>query len=90
MVYNEIKFFYLAKLMREEKSFRSKKEYNKALTYCEKALRIYPFFVTGWNNKGNVLINLGKKKEAIVCYKKALEINPNYAPAKNNLKVMGH
>jgi tetratricopeptide (TPR) repeat protein len=88
LVYQELKFFYLAKLMREERELRGKKDYKMALTYCDKALRIYPYFVTGWNNKGNVLFNLGKKKEAINCYKKALEINPNYSPAKRNLRVM--
>jgi len=89
LVYNEIKFFYLAKLMRDEKKFRAKKEYKKALQYCNKALFVYPYFVTGWNNKGNVLYNMGKKSEAVNCYKKALSINPDYIPAQRNLQQMG-
>jgi tetratricopeptide (TPR) repeat protein len=86
--YHDLKFFYLAKLMRDEKSLRSKKQFQKALGYCDKAIKIYPYFVPAWNNKGNVLVNLGKKKDAIQCYKKALKLNPNYIPAKRNLRMM--
>ena len=86
LVYHELKFFYLAKLMRDEKKLRKKKNYEKALNCCNKALLIYPYFVTGWNNKGNVLVNMGKKKDAVACYKKALDINPDYIPARKNLK----
>jgi tetratricopeptide (TPR) repeat protein len=86
LIYHDLKFFYLASLIKEEKSLRRKKEYKKALSYCEKALLIYPYFATAWNNKGNVLVNMGKKKDAIQCYKRALNINPNYIPAKKNLQ----
>ena len=89
LVYHDLKFFYLAKLMRDEHSMRSNKDFNKALIYCNKALRIYPFFVTAWNNKGNVYANMGKKNDAIKCYEKALTINPDYIPAKRNLRLMG-
>jgi tetratricopeptide (TPR) repeat protein len=87
LIYNDLKFFYLAKLIREEKNLRKKKEYKKALSLCDKALFIYPFFATAWNNKGNLYINLGKKKDAMECYKKAIAINPNYDLARNNLKI---
>ena len=83
----DIKFFYLAKLIKEERGFRRKKDFKKALSYCNKALTLYPYFATAWNNKGNLLINMGKKKDAIECYEKAIEINPNYKPAKKNLQV---
>jgi tetratricopeptide (TPR) repeat protein len=88
LVYNDLKFFYLAKLIQEERKFRKKKDYKTALVYCEKAIRIYPNFATAWNNKGNVLVNLGKKKDALQCYKKALDINPNYKPAMRNIKLI--
>jgi tetratricopeptide (TPR) repeat protein len=86
--YNDLKFFYLAKLMRDENNLRRKKKYNEALGYCDKAIKIYPYFVPAWNNKGNVYVNLGKKQDAIKCYKKALSLNPQYIPAKKNLKLM--
>jgi tetratricopeptide (TPR) repeat protein len=87
LIYNDLKFFYLAKLIREEKNLRKKKEYEKALSLCNRALLIYPFFATAWNNKGNLYINLGKKKDAMECYKKAIDINPDYDLARNNLKI---
>lgn len=88
LVYQDLKFFYLAKLIQEERKSRSKKDYKKALSYCDKAISIYPFFATAWNNKGNVLMNMGKKKDALKCYEKALDINPDYQPAKKNLEMM--
>jgi len=88
LIYNDMKFFYLVKLIRDGKSFRNKKEYGKALKYCEKALKIYPYFAPAWNNKANVLTNMGKKKEAIMCYNKALAMNPDYIPAKKNLEYL--
>jgi|GEM_PF-5397273 Flp pilus assembly protein TadD, contains TPR repeats len=29
-----------------------------------------------WNNKGTILIRNDQKEEALICFKKALEINP--------------
>jgi tetratricopeptide (TPR) repeat protein len=37
-----------------------------------------------WHNKGLSLNNLGRHNEAITCYDKALEINPNYINAWGN------
>ncbi len=88
VIYNDLKFFYLVKLIRDEQKFRKNKEYNKAMSYCNRALLIYPYFTTAWNNKGNIYLNMGKKKDALDCYKKALSINENYEPAKKNLKFV--
>jgi tetratricopeptide (TPR) repeat protein len=88
LIYHDLKFFYLAMIIKQEKLFRKKKKYEKALKYCNQAISIYPYFATAWNNKGNILFNMGKKKDAIECYKKALDINPNYEPAKKNIQLV--
>ena len=41
-------------------------------------------YAHAYNNKGIALSDLGRKEEAIVCYDKAIEINPQYADAYNN------
>jgi len=38
-----------------------------------------------WNNKGASLRALGRHDEAVTCLKKALEVQPDYAPAHYNL-----
>ncbi len=38
---------------------------------------------------GNIYLALNRKEEAIIYYKKTLEINPNYEEAKNRLKDLG-
>ena len=38
-----------------------------------------------FSNYGNILINLGKLKEAEICLHKAIEINPHFANAHLNL-----
>jgi tetratricopeptide (TPR) repeat protein len=37
-----------------------------------------------WNNKGLSWAALGRYKEALEAFQKALEIEPNYADARNN------
>jgi tetratricopeptide (TPR) repeat protein len=87
-VYHDLKFFYLAKLIREGNSLRNKDKHQASLKVVNKALAIYPNFSTAWNNKGNVLYNLKKYDEALKCYNRAIKINPDYAYARNNLEVV--
>ncbi|MBW9220733.1 protein kinase, partial [Methanothermococcus sp. SCGC AD-155-M21] len=44
---------------------------------------IDPKYVYAWNNKGDALYNLGKYNEAIECFNKALEIDPDNDHAKH-------
>ena len=50
-------------------------------------------FTEVWNNKGNALDNLGKYEEAIQCFDKVLELDPNNADVKTAkekaLKALG-
>jgi tetratricopeptide (TPR) repeat protein len=87
-VYHDLKFFYLAKMIREGNSLRSKGKHSAALKKVNSALFLYPNFSTAWNNKGNVLYNMKKYDEAMKCYRRAIKINPSYVYAKNNLEVV--
>jgi tetratricopeptide (TPR) repeat protein len=51
----------------------------------EQVTQMYPENYKAWGNLGNSLAYLGVKEKAIRCYKKALEINPEYEFAKKNL-----
>ncbi|MBC7101588.1 tetratricopeptide repeat protein [Methanothermobacter sp. KEPCO-1] len=64
--------------------FTQNKEYQKALKYYDKALKINPEYAEAWNNKGIILKELKKYKKALKCYNKALEINPELIEAWNN------
>ncbi len=44
-------------------------------------------FTEVWNNKGNALYKLEKYEEAIKCYDKALEIDPENPVAEKNRKA---
>ena len=74
-------------LIKGKEPEEARKKYEKAIECYDRALEINPNFVEAWNNKGNVLDELGRYEEAIECYDKALEINPNYAEAWNNKGV---
>jgi tetratricopeptide (TPR) repeat protein len=87
-VYHDLKFFILAKMIREGNSLRNKGNHSAALKKVNSALFLYPNFSTAWNNKGNVLYNMKKYDEAMKCYRKAIKINPGYVYAKNNLEVV--
>jgi hypothetical protein len=84
LIYHELKFFYLGKLIRRGIEFRNQGRYRDALKPLQKALRLYPRYATAWNNKGNVLYNLGRYSEAVSCYDKALAFAPEYQMAAKN------
>jgi ATP-dependent Clp protease ATP-binding subunit ClpC len=50
----------------------------KAVAYFEKSLQSAPDDVNAWNDLGNVLYDLQKYERAIECYKKALDLQPDY------------
>lgn len=55
----------------------NKKKLNKELDNYNKLLEINPHDATLYRNRGNILENLGRRKEALDSYDKALEINSN-------------
>jgi len=50
------------------------KQFDEALYFLDEALKLYPSYINVWNHKGVVLCNLGKPKEALGCFDKAIEI----------------
>ena len=67
------------------------KEYKKAYNSINKALSIKEDYADAFNNLGQVLtnysihLNIDKDKEAINCYNRALQIDPNLIEAHSNL-----
>ena len=55
----------------------------EALACYNWGLRLNGQLVRGWNNKGNLLIRLGRAEDAIWCFEQALTINPGFAMAWN-------
>ena len=65
--------------------YLSLKEYQKARTHLEEAIRLVPDFVAAHNILGQVYEGLGQYSKAKYSYERALEINPEYADAYMNL-----
>ena len=57
------------------------------MEYYTKALEINPKFVEAWFNKGDTLRDLRKYEEAMVCFDKALEVNPSQEQTKRNREI---
>ncbi|MEW6222619.1 MAG: SEC-C metal-binding domain-containing protein [Candidatus Hadarchaeota archaeon] len=60
----------------------------KAMEFFEEVTEMYPEHYKAWGNLGSCHANLGSKRDAIKCYKKALSIEPNYEVAKRNLAAI--
>ena len=52
----------------------------------QEALRIQPSDAVLRNNLGIALFNLGEKREAVDQFRQALDADPNYGPASENLR----
>ena len=49
-------------------------------------MQIDPNYAEAYNGMGAALIRLGEIEKAVEFFKKALQINPDYTSAQNNLK----
>ena len=58
--------------------------YERAAQCCERAVKIYPFYVHAWNNKGLALYQLGRYEEALESLEEALTLNPDLGEAWQN------
>ena len=67
--------------------FYFQKSYNNAMICCEKSLCINPDNALACNTKGNILYMLGRHKEAIECYNRAIELEPLFIRAWYNKRL---
>ena len=58
--------------------------YEWAARCCERAVRIYPFYVHAWNNWGLALYELGRYEEALERIDEALTLNLDLGEAWHN------
>ncbi|MGC9515551.1 tetratricopeptide repeat protein [Methanocrinis sp.] len=58
--------------------------YERAVRCCERAVKIYPFYVHAWNNWGLALYELGRYEEALERLEEALTLNPDLGEAWQN------
>lgn len=65
-----------------------KKDAAAALVQCGKAEELRKDNLPAIVQKGMILQSMGRKKEAIDQYRRALRLDPNYAPALNNMACL--
>ncbi len=65
-----------------------KGNYEEALKDIEDLIHSMPTDPVAYNNHGIVLKKMGRKKEAMEAYGKALALDPNYAEALNNMAAI--
>jgi tetratricopeptide (TPR) repeat protein len=82
-------YIHLATLEKEKKDSAKEKEYlEKALIHLDKAINIYPNYETAWVSIGRVQLGLKNDEKAIMCYKKALEIDKRCVEAYEHIGKM--
>lgn len=65
--------------------YASLRDFIKAKSYLEKALKFDLEYSEPYNNLGNICLEEKEYEKSIELYKKALELNPDYAAAHSNL-----
>lgn len=68
--------------------FLSKKQFKEAIEIFRFCVEIYPDEYNLWDSLGEVYMTAGDKKNAIISFKKALELNPNCTTSKEALKKL--
>jgi len=59
-------------------------KYETALNYLRQAVTIAPRFSKAFNELGNCLCAMGRDREALAKYEKAIAIDPGFLEARNN------
>jgi tetratricopeptide (TPR) repeat protein len=61
------------------------KQYDKALKLANISVKRMPKRSGAWNTLGRVQLQMGKRKDAIASFEKAVDLNPKNSYARNNL-----
>lgn len=72
--------------LRQASEYKETGSLKQALKECDFAIKIDPDLPDAHNLRGVILEGLGKRKDAIRSYKRAIELNPNFVPARENFK----
>lgn len=65
-------------------SYSDSGNYEQAIFYYDKAIKINPEYAMAYNNRGNVFYRMGEYERAIIDYNRAINLNPGFAEAFNN------
>lgn len=83
LVFNNLGSLHLSLFIRDNKA----EDINKAFDYFKQAIALDPELVSAYNGLGGAYKKVGKLKEAIACWQKAVELNPNYDFPLYNLGI---
>ncbi len=67
-------------------SLEEQRDFQTALEECEAAIRLDPRFADAHNLRGVILESLGRKEEAILAYREAVQLDPAFKEAQENLR----
>ncbi len=59
-----------------------------ALAAYDRAIAIFPAYSEAFHNRGNALVRLGRRQEAMESYRQCLRFDPGHAGARYNLMVL--
>ena len=76
-------------LFRRAINHLDRNEYDKAARAFRSVLRLDPEHYQALTGLGRCLMEIGMREEARECFRKALEIKPDYAQARLNLELRG-
>ncbi len=56
-----------------------------AIEAYDRAIAVFPAYSEAYHNRGNALVRLGRREEAIASYQECLRFDPGHAGAADNL-----
>ena len=71
-------------IYRKAVEFEQRGKHETALSYLRQAVTIAPKFALAFNELGNCLCAMGREREALVKYEKAIAIDPGFSEARRN------